>query len=73
MKEAALQAVSNAANAFGMLFDGQIAPESTSVRSAGAWWREATHLMPTLAHECSRDHSRSDGGRFSRRISQPMR
>ena len=36
MKEAALQAASNAANALGMLFDGKTAPESTSVRSVGA-------------------------------------
>jgi hypothetical protein len=36
MKEAALQAVSNAAKALDTVFDGQIAPESTSVRSVAA-------------------------------------
>jgi hypothetical protein len=36
MKEAALQAVSNAAEAIATLFDDQIAPEFTSMRSVGA-------------------------------------
>ncbi len=36
MKEAALQAVSTAATALDTLFDGEIAPVSTSIRSFSA-------------------------------------
>lgn len=36
MKEAALQAVSKAAEALATVFDDQVAPEYTSMRSVGA-------------------------------------